>query len=150
MKTILIKENEFMKAREKIRKNSDKTIIFSSDSDELNRKVLEKEKINILLINQASRKDFQKQRNSGLNHVLAKIAKKNKVSIGIDFEEIVNSKAKEKSIILARTEQNIKLCNKNKLKMKFIFIEEKSKREIYDIKSLGIVLGMPTWMTKSL
>lgn len=150
MKTILIKENEFMKAREKIRKNNGKIIIFSSDSDELNRKVLEKEKINILLINQAGREDFQKQRNSGLNHVLAKIAKKNNVSIGINFEEIVNSKAKEKSIILARTEQNIRLCNKNKLKMKFIFIEEKSKMEIYDIKSLGIVLGMPTWMTKSL
>ena len=49
--------------------------------------------------------------------------------------------------------------------MKFIFINEKNKtkiedfkssvkmtnkRNIYDLKALGLILGMPTWMTKSL
>lgn len=150
MKTILIKENEFMKARKNIRENAGKKIIFVGNSDDLNRKVLEKEKINILLINQKNRKDFQKQRNSGLNHVLAKIAKKNNISIGINFDEIVELKGKERSDILARIKQNISLCNKNKLKMQFIFEKEEIKRNIYDIKSLGLVLGMPTWMTKSL
>ena len=91
------------------------------------------------------RKDFQKQRNSGFNHVLAKIAKKNNICIGINLDEIINSN--EKAKILARVVQNIKLCNKNKLKMKFI---GKQIRNIYDLKSLGLVLGMPTWMTKSI
>jgi len=145
---ILITETNFDKARKKIKKNKDKTLIFTSDDDELNRKVLEKETINILLLNQTKRKDFQKQRNSGFNHILAKIAKKKKVAIGINLDEIINSKAKQKAEILARVKQNIKICNKNKLKMKFISF--KHKRDIYDLKALGIVLGMPTWMVKEL
>lgn len=145
---ILIQENNFNKIREKIKKNSKKIIIFSSSSDELNRKVLEKEKIDILLLNQKGRKDFQKQRNSGFNHVLAKIAKKKNITIGINLDEIINSRIKEKSEILARVKQNIKLCNKNKLKMKFISF--KQKRNTHDLKALGLVLGMPTGMTKQL
>jgi len=118
---------------------------LSNDDDELSRKVLEKlgDKINVFLISQKNRKDFQKQRNSGLNEIVAKIAKKNNVAIGINFDEIIESKGKTKSEILARIKQNIKLCNKNKLKMKFIF-QEKNKRDIYDLNALGTVLGMNT------
>ncbi len=146
--TILIEENNFEKARKTINQNKEKQIIFSSDDDELNRKVLEKLDINILLLKQSKRKDFQKQRNSGFNQVLAKIAKKNNIIIGINLDEIINSKEKNKSDILARIKQNIKLCNKNKLKMEFI--SEKHKRDIYSIKALGLVLGMNTSMTKTL
>lgn len=145
--TILIQEDNFERARKKIKENKDKTIIFSSNKDELNRKILEKEKIDILLLNQKGRKDFQKQRNSGFNHVLAKIAKKNNVAIGINFDEIINAKAKEKAEILARIKQNIKLCNKNKIKMKFI---SQKQQDIYNLKALGLVLGMPTPLTKNL
>ena len=147
---ILVQETNFLKARKKIRENKNKKIIFSSDDDELNRKILEKEKIDILLLNQSKRKDFQKQRNSGFNHVFAKIAKKNDIAIGINLDEIIGSKRKNKSKILARIRQNIRLCNKNKLKMKFISPSEKIKKNIYDLKALGLVLGMPTWMVKLL
>jgi len=145
---IIIQENDFMKARKKIKENKNKIIIFSGN-DELNRKILEKEKINILLINQVNRKDFQKQRNSGFNQVMAKMAKKNNIVIGINLDEIIDSEnSKDKSKILARIKQNIKLCNKNKLKMKFISPSGKNQRNIYDLKALGLFLGMPTWMTK--
>ena len=40
--TILIQETDFNKIRQKIKSNPNKIIIFSSDNDELNRKVLEK------------------------------------------------------------------------------------------------------------
>ena len=143
---ILIRETNFNKARKLIRENKNKEIIFSSNDDELNRKILEKENINIILINQTGRKDFQKQRNSGFNQVLAKIAKKKKVVIGINLNEIINSN--EKAQILARIKQNIRLCNKNKLEMKFISF--KHKRNPHDLKSLGLVLGMPTWMIKEI
>ena len=133
---IFIQENNFDKARKKIKESKNKTIIFSSNSDELNRKILEKEKIDILLLNQTGKKDKQKQRDSGLNHVLAKIAKKNNIAIGINFDEIVNAKTQEKAEILARIKQNIKLCNKNKLKMKFI---SKKQPDIYDLKSFGLI-----------
>ena len=149
MHEIIIQENTFEKARKIINKNKDKKIIFSSDNDELNRKVLEKLEINIILLNQKNRKDFQKQRNSGCNQVLAKLAKKKGIAIGINFDELKNSKSlKEKSEIIARVRQNIILCNKNKLKMKFISKEKKPF--IHDLKALGLSLGMPTWMTKEL
>ena len=144
---LIANETNFEKIREKIRKGK-MPIIFTSNDDDLNRKVLEKEKISILLLNQNERKDKLKQRNSGLNHVLAKIAKKNNISIGINLDEIMESKNKAR--ILSRINQNIKLCNKSKLKMKFITINEKNKRNLHDLKSLGLILGMPTWMTKTL
>jgi len=146
-KFVLIQEGDFQKIREKIRENRGKKVIFSGDNDELNKKVLEKENINVLLLTLSRRKDRLKQRDSGFNHVLARLAKKKNVVIGINFNEVINSKAEEKSKILARVRQNIKLCNKNKLKMKFIL---KEKRDSYDLKSLGLILGMPTWMTRDL
>jgi ribonuclease P/MRP protein subunit RPP1 len=148
MNQILISETNFDRARKLIKENSDKKIIFTSDDDELNRKILEKENIHILLLNMEKRKDFQKQRNSGFNHVLAKLAKKKEIIIGINLDEIIKTSEKEKARILARVQQNIKICNKNKLKMKFIY--RNNKRNIYDLKSLGLVLGMPTWMIKTL
>lgn len=149
MKKVLIEAKSFDEFRKEIKKNIGKTIIFSSDDDELNRKILEKEPVNALLIRQIKRKDKAKQRNSGFNQVMAKIAKKKNVSIGIDLDEIIflHSKPKLQAQILARTKQNIKLCNKNKLKMDFV---AKQKRNLYDLRALGLVLGMPTWMTKSL
>ena len=148
--TILIQDIDFNKIRKKIKENPNKKIIFSSNDDELNRKVLEKEKIDVLLLNQTQRKDKFKQRNSGLNQILTKLAKKKNITIGINLDEIIESKGENKKDILARIKQNIRLCNKHKVKMNFIALEKKNKRDIYDLKSLGLVLGMPTWMIKEL
>jgi ribonuclease P/MRP protein subunit RPP1 len=148
MKSILLTQTNFNKLREEVKKNKNKELIFSSDDDELNRKVMEKLGIKILLINLAGRKDFQKQRNSGFNHVLAKIAKKNKISLGINLDEIIESAGKKKVEVLARVVQNIMLCNKDKIQMQFV--SKKYSKNKYDLKSLGLILGMPTWMTKNL
>ena len=78
---------------------------------------------------------------------MAKIAKKKNILIGINLREIISARGTKKAEILARISQNIKICNKNKLKMVFIDFGEKN---VYDLKSFGLVLGMPTWMTKEL
>lgn len=148
MEQVFITGTDFDKVRKLIKENKDKKIIFSSDDDELNRKILEKEKIDILLLNQEKRKDFHRQRNSGLNHVLARLAKKNNVIIGINLDELVNANEREKAKILARISQNIRICNKNKLKMKLIY--KNQKRNDFDLKALGLILGMPTDMVKDL
>jgi RNase P/RNase MRP subunit p30 len=149
---MIIKETDFEKSRKKINEliNKNEEIIFSSDNDELNRKILEKQNIDILLINLNNRKDKQKQRDSGFNHVLSKIAKQKNVKIGINLDEIIESYGKDKAEILSRIRQNISLCNKDKLNMKFISQNPRNKRNIGDLKSLGLILGMPTWMTKEL
>jgi len=141
----LITATTFEKARNLI-KTAKSPIIFSSNDDELNRKILEKEKIDILLINLKGRKDWQKQRNSGLDSVMAREASKKGVIIAINLPEIVDSSGKEKAEILSRVNQNIKLCAKYKVKMAFL----PKKKDIYDLKALGLILGMPTWMTKSM
>tara|TARA_Y100000034_G_C6708175_1_gene312677 strand:- start:240 stop:671 length:432 start_codon:yes stop_codon:yes gene_type:complete len=143
---MIISETTFEKARKKIRETEGE-IIFTSDNDDLNRKILEKEKITVLLINQKNRKDFSKQRDSGFNQVLAKLAKKNDITIGINLDEILEAKPSEKAKIIARVKQNIMLCKKNGLIMRFVSY---LKRDNYDIKALGMSLGMPTFMTKQL
>jgi RNase P/RNase MRP subunit p30 len=148
MEQIFIDEDNFDRARKQINENKGKFIIFSSEDDELNRKILEKESINVLLLNQEKRKDFQKQRNSGLNQVLAKIAKKNNIMIGINLDELIKAEEKKKSDIIARIRQNVKICNKNRLKMKFI--SKSNKRNLLDLQALGLTLGMPTNMVKEL
>ena len=145
---VVIQEDNFDRARKLIQENSGKKIIFSSEDEEVNKKVLEKENIEILLLNQSGRKDFHKQRNSGLNHVMAKLAKKKGVVIGINLDELIKSSEKEKAAIIARIRQNIRICNKNKLKMKFIY--KNQKRNLHDLMALGLVLGMPTSMIKEL
>jgi len=144
MAPTIITAKNFNQARNEIKKTGDKDIIFTSNDDDLNRQVLEKEPIQVLLLNQLERKDFAKQRNSGLNQVLTKIAKKNNIAIGINLDELIDSKGKEKSKIISRIKQNIKLCNKNKVKMKFITTKENNKRNFQDLKALGLSLGMPT------
>jgi RNase P/RNase MRP subunit p30 len=129
------------------KENPKKLIGFTSENDDLNRKVLEKLNFDFYLPMQSKRKDFSKQRNSGLNQVMAKIAKKNKILIGICLNEIINSKSIEKSKIIARVMQNIELCKKYKILMNFFTTYDIDK---YSLKSLGLILGMPTWMTKQL
>ena len=143
MEKIILTEKNFKKLKEKVKKNKDKKIIFSSSDDDLNRKVMEKLDIQIILIPLENRKDYMKQRNSGFNQVMAKIAKKKNISLGVDFNEIINAKNKER--VLARLKQNIFLCNKNKIQIKFF-----NCPETHDCKNLGLVLGMPTWMVKDL
>jgi RNase P/RNase MRP subunit p30 len=147
MTQILISGINFDETRKKIRANSGKEIVFTTQDDELARKVLEKEQISVLLINQRGRQDKLKQRTSGFNQVLAKIAKKKNITIGINLEEITTQISEEKSEIIARIRQNVELCKKNKLNMTFF---PKDARDQYDLKALGLILGMPTWMTKNL
>ena len=147
MNYTIINETDFLKARNKIREAQKlgKPILFTSSDDELNRKIIEKEKIDILMPVLLERKDRQKQRDSGFNQVLAAIAKKKGITIGINLDELLNAREKEK--VLARISQNIKICKKSSVKMKFI---SKEKKDVYDLKSLGLVLGMPTSATKEL
>ncbi len=142
----IITAQTFEKARNLI-KSAKSPIIFTSNDDELNRKILEKEKIDVFLISLTGRKDWQKQRNSGLDNVMAKEASKKGVVIAIDLDELIKTNEKEKEEILARIRQNVELCTKHKLKMTFL---GKTRKDPYELKALGLVLGMPTWMTKNL
>jgi len=149
---IILTETNFSRLKNEVKKakEENKIIIFSSEDDELNRKVIEKLEINILLISLKNRRDFQKQRNSGFNQVMARTMKKKNIILGINLDEIIEEPSlKVKSEIFARLRQNIFICNKKAIKMEFISQKPKNTRNIHDLKALGSILGMPTWMTSS-
>jgi RNase P/RNase MRP subunit p30 len=144
-------EKNFNKLKEQVKraKLDGKEIIYFSGDDDFNRKVAEKLDIDYLGISLLERKDFMKQRDSGFNEVLARILKKSEICLGVDFQEILKLNNREtKDQILSRLKQNIILCNKNRIQIKFFNIGK--NRDEKGIKSLGLVLGMPTWMVKKL
>ncbi|MEK6934700.1 MAG: RNase P subunit p30 family protein [Nanoarchaeota archaeon] len=112
-------------------------------NDNINRKIVENKNYDILLSPEKNRdKDFMHSRDSGLNQVLCKLAKKNDIAIGFNFNDVLISK--NKWLILGKMMQNVRLCRKYKVKM-IILSGAKNKNELRaakDLSSFGNVLGM--------
>ena len=136
----MISEKNPEKAKQLIKKETKHPIIVEARSNEFNRKLLEYGKFDILL-SPEKQKDRDKLRylESGINSIMAKIATKNKVAIGIDLKEISKLDKKEKAIRLSRMKQNIKVLRKAKTKLKIINYKDKK-----DAFSLLISLGAST------
>ncbi len=136
-------------ARKEIKSSKEKPIIVQAQDDNFNRKILEYGKFQILLSPEAGkRKNSLRQIDSGLNHVLAKIATKNNIAIGINLNEIKSLQKKEKAERLAKIAQNIKLCRKAKTKI--TLISAKNKRESASfLTSLGASTQQIKETTKS-
>ena len=148
---MIIDTDNLNDARKKIEikaKEGSKVIVKGRD-DSFNRKILEDKKVNIVVSPEHGyKKDKLKQRDSGLNHILCRIASDNGIAIGIDFQEILSKRDEGKKQIaehLARIMQNIKLCRKAKVKM---ILMNKTGKSDYDLKALLITWGMPTDMAK--
>lgn len=134
----MISETNIEKVKRQI-KASEKPIIVEAQDDNFNRKILEYGRFDVLLSpEKGQRKDSLRQRDSGLNHVLAKIAAKNHVSIGIDLIEISKLPKKEKAVRLARIKQNIPVCRKAKTNLAVIGKDKK------DSSALLISIGAST------
>ena len=73
------------------------------------------------------RNDFIYSRNSGMNQVLAKIAKEKNVTIGFSMSDF----SKNQELILGRMQQNMKLCKKYKVKT-LVGSFANSPRELFD------------------
>ncbi len=115
------------KAKKEIKNCSERPVVVKAQDDEFNRKILEYGNFDILLLD------------SGLNHVLARIAARNKIAIGIDLNELRKLGKREKAIILGKIIQNIKICRK--ANAKFVILNFKDKR---DASSFFISIGAST------
>ncbi|MEK6935195.1 MAG: hypothetical protein AABW67_00240 [Nanoarchaeota archaeon] len=141
----IINTSNINEARKQILKLKKETpsqqIIIKAQDDEFNRKILEIKEVDILLSSEIhNRKDKLKQRDSGLNEFLCKLAKENKISIGIDISKINSLSPKEKAIVLSRIIQNIKLCKRTNTKI-ILFPKTLSKQEI--LSFFKILKGSP-------
>ena len=131
----MISTNNLEKARQMLKKEKYPKIVQAQD-DKFNRKILEYGNFDILLSpEQGNRKNKIRQTDSGLNHVLTKIAAKNDIAIGINLEEIKRLGKKEKAERLAKIKQNIIICRKAKTKLA-IFSATKQE-SINLLQSLG-------------
>jgi RNase P/RNase MRP subunit p30 len=129
--------NQARKQIQELKKQNKKPMIVQSQDDAFNRKILENKDIDILLAPEShNRKDYMKQRDSGLNEVLCKLATKNNITIAIDLNNLKKQEKKQKAIILARIKQNIQLCKRTKTKI--ILLPNPSKQEaISFMQTLG-------------
>lgn len=133
----IISEKNPEKAKQQIKKITAKPIVITAQDDIYNRKMLEYGNFDILLSPEKNQeKDRLKQFDSGLNHVLAKIAAKNNIAIGIDLEEIQKLGKEEKAKRIARIRQNIRLCRKAKARIKIISAGSKEQAMAF-LLSLG-------------
>jgi len=132
--------NEARKQADKLRKENKPIEILSQD-DEFNRKALEIKNLSLIIVNEnLNQADYGKQRNSGLNEVLAKICSSKSIKVGIQIEEIIKKDTREKAKALARLMQNIMLCKKAKAKLVFMG-NIKDKRAL---QALLLTLGAST------
>lgn len=116
-----IKSIEFLKAK--------KIAVIARDN-QFNRRALETLKINYLISpEKAGQKDTLKQRESGLNHVIAKIAKEKNISIIIDVSYLKNLDKKKKAQALSKIIQNINICKKTNTNIKITDLENKTRSE---------------------
>lgn len=132
-------------------KKEKKLIAVKAKDDDFNRRIIETTKVNFLVspeLNQS--KDSIKQRDSGLNHVVANAAAKNNIPLLIDFSAIFKLASKEeKSKTLARIMQNLVLCRKSNCKIKIAtFAEEENQcRTEGELKSFLFSLGASSQQT---
>ena len=137
--------NQARKEIQKLKKDNQQ-IIVQAQSPEFNRKILENKDTDILLnLEFHNRKDRAKQRDSGLNEILCKIAKKNNIKIGIELSKLKSLPQKQKAIILSRIKQNISLCKRTKTPIIILDKEKFSKQEII---SFMIILKASTSQAK--
>src|SRR3989344_1878909 len=99
----------------KLLKKEETPKIVLAQNDEFNRKILEHGNFDILLSPETGqRKNKIRQVDSGLNHVLAKIANKNNIAIGINLEEIKKLEPKSKAARLSKIKKTSILENEAK------------------------------------
>lgn len=132
----MINTDNIEEARKLIKK-SGKPIIVKARNLEFNRKILEYGKFDILLdIEESSGKNKLRQIDSGFNEVLAAIARKNNISIGIDLKKINQLSKEKKAEYLTKLKQNIKICRKFETNMVILNVEDKNLAKAF-LTSLG-------------
>ena len=124
-------------------------VIEGGKSLEENRKMIEK-KLDIFLSPEKNiKKNGLKNLDTGLNHVICKIAKEKNIAIGFSFSSLLNSDKLE--LTLARMKENIKLCKKYEVKIIIgSFAEDMFEmRMVKDLIVFGNVIGLNNEQTKN-
>ena len=137
-------ENEIRKIVESL-KGKRKVIAVVGGDNVFNRRAIETLKIDYLVSPERGLKeDSLKQRDSGLNHVVAKEAARRGVAIVIDFGEVSRLEGRAKALRLEKLIQNIKICWRARCQIKIASFAEANNWVVDEkgLRSFGISLGM--------
>jgi len=144
---IVSSESETRRIIDSLKSTSKQKIIaFQGGDNHTNRRALETLKIDYLVsLETGLKKDSLKQRDSGLNHVLAEIASQKNIPIVINFSELKLLKGMDRVRRISRVMQNIKIGRKANCKIKIANLSTKGKLASETTrKSFGRSLGMST------
>lgn len=137
---------------ESLRSKKEKKIIAIQAQDgNFNRRILETIKCDYLVsLESYSGKNSLKQRDSGFNHVLGKIAKEKKISLVIDLSYLKSLKGKNLALTLEKIIQNIKICRKTKCKIKITNLSKKETDLLSEKErqAIGTTFGMSSQQVK--
>lgn len=144
----IINEPNITKARNKIQSMTSKKkkpVVVLGQSGDYNQKILDNKHVDMLVLNEARiAKDYMKQRDSGLNEVLCKLAKKNGIKIAVDVGAMAKKSDLEQAKALARLGQNIMLAKKSGCELGSLGKISDKKA----LQSLFLVLGATTSQAK--
>ena len=126
-------------------KKSGKVVALVGGDDAFNRRAIETLKIDYLVSPEKKvGRSSLKQRDSGINHVVAKLARDKGISFVVDFSEIAGLKAVDRIARIERIIQNVKICRKAGCGIKIASLGF-SKKSVVDKKgreAFGVSLGM--------
>lgn len=138
--------NALMTSSKNVDKSRNKADLVLVKSDGINDRFgFEKTKPDLIFcLEETQKKDFMHQRASGLNHIHARLANKNQIIIGFSFNSLLNKEGIERSRIIGRMMQNIKLCRKFKVKTCIASFAQHpfELRSLHDLQSFFITLGI--------
>jgi RNase P/RNase MRP subunit p30 len=127
---ILAKSSEIQKA-----KNKADLVLYECDEDA--RHVIEKFKPDIIFnFENSSRKDFIHHRNSGMNHIIAKLMCDKGVKLGVSFANLLESGKRD--VLIGRIKQNLRLCKKYKVDV----IVSSFAKDVYRLRCEKEMIGV--------
>jgi len=126
-----------LKKLKQIRKKYDVLLVRGGNLD-LNRKAVETKQVDILTHPELD------QKNSGFNHVMAKLARKNNVAIEINFRQVLQSYKGTRAHILKKMATNVMLCKKYKVPVVICSggISHLHLKDPLILSSIGTLLGL--------
>ncbi|MEZ5336155.1 MAG: ribonuclease P protein component 3 [Methanolobus sp.] len=116
----------------KFRKNAD-IIVVHGGSESINRAAVENSNVDIL-------SGFGSMKDNGLNHVLARSASDNNVSISFDLVEIISHKGGRRVRALSNFRKDLKLVRKYDVP----FILTANARSVYDLRAPRELMALAT------
>jgi ribonuclease P/MRP protein subunit RPP1 len=117
------------------------------------RHVIEKKLANVVFdIEDVGKKEYMHHRNSGMNQVIAKLMKKNKITWGVSFSTLLGALRDNRIKLLGRIVQNIKIQDKYKFNGVFASFAKipAEMRAIKDLQSVLVALGMNEKLAKAM